>query len=43
LFRAIDKNSTADDSGFGKMIFAFEYKVVFLDYENITRNKKYFG
>jgi len=28
---------------FGKMIFAIEYKVVFLDNENITRNKKYFG
>ena len=26
-----------------KMIFAIEYKVVFLDYENITRNKKYIG
>jgi hypothetical protein len=23
------------------MIFAIEYKVVFLDYENITRDKKY--
>lgn len=48
LWQALDiktngKNSTVDESRFSKMIFAIEYKVVCLNYENITRNKKYPG